>query len=148
MCRCRLNQLRLIVTVHRVSEVSRVVKKTHEFKRWPLLGETLLNFQMSDSQEVPLSITPVDKKKNPAKIDGVPEWSTDNSELLALKPSADGLSCLVSAVGPLGTAKVSVKADAKIGEGEEHLFGVIDIEVTAGQATSMEITAGTATEQA
>jgi len=104
-------------------------------------------FQMTYSQQVTLSVAFTDKKGNPAAVDGVPEWSTDNPTVLALTPAADGLSCLVKAAGPLGTAKVTLKADADLGAGVTDIVGTFDVEITAGVATTVTITAGTPEEQ-
>ena len=104
-------------------------------------------FSMSDSQQVVLTIKALDKKNNPAPIDGPGEWSTDNTDVLALTPAADGLSCTVVAVGPLGVGKVTVKADADMGAGVVPIVGTIDVTITAGQATTVVVDAGTPTEQ-
>jgi hypothetical protein len=104
-------------------------------------------FQLPDSQQVRLSLAFVDKKGNPAPVDGKPEWQVDNPNVLALVPSDDGLSCLVQAMGPLGPATVSVKADADMGEGVQPIAGLFEVMVTAGPAASVVITAGTPEEQ-
>ena len=106
----------------------------------------LMAFQITDSQQVTLGIKALDKKGNPAPIEGV-EWSTDKTDLLALVPSADGLSCTVLAVGPLGIGTVTMKADAQMGEGESPIVGTLQVEVTGGQAVTVKITAGTPEEQ-
>lgn len=138
---------RIVFVIRRVSEANRAVARTPQFYDWPLLGETLMGLQLTDSQQCDLSAKIVDKKGNPAKVDGVPVWLTDNPDVLALTPSADGLSCNIAATGPLGTAKVTMKADADLGAGVTELVGTIDVEVTAGQATSIELAASTPTEQ-
>ncbi len=104
-------------------------------------------FTLTDSQQVPVSVAITDKKGNPAKVDGVPVWQVDNPNVLALTPAADGMSCLVAAVGPLGTAKVSMTADADLGAGITEIIGVLDIEVTGGTATTVVLTPGTPTDQ-
>lgn len=104
-------------------------------------------FDLTDTQEVLVSVDLKTKRGNPAKVDGVPEWSTDNTEVLALTPAADGLSCTVSAVGPLGTANVTLKADADLGAGVTPIFGVLEVNVTAGQATVVTLKPGAPTEQ-
>lgn len=110
-------------------------------------GKVLLMFQMSSSQQVTVSVIFKDKKNNPAQIDGTPEWLTDNPDVLALTPGTDGKSCLVAAVGPLGTGKVTLTADADLGAGVEQIIGTFDVEVTAGKAKVVTINPGTAVEQ-
>ncbi len=114
-------------------------------------GELLMAFSMTDSQQVDVTIKPVDKKGQPAPLDGVPEWSTDNTDVLSLKPSADGLTCTVIAVGPLTApdtpARVTVKADADMGSGTTPIIGTLDITITGGAATTITLTPGTPSEQ-
>lgn len=109
----------------------------------------MASFEMSASQQTILSVKFVDKKGNPAKVDGVPEWSTDNTDVLALTPDANGLgmACLVQAVGPLGTGMVTLKADADLGSGVVELIGTLEIVVGAGTATNVTIEASTPEEQ-
>lgn len=108
-------------------------------------GVTKMNLQ--DSQVVTLSIQPADKKGNPAPVDGVPVWLSSNTELITVVASADGLSAVATAVGPLGTATVSVTADADLGAGTTELAGTLDITVISGAASTIKITAGTPTDQ-
>lgn len=138
---------RIVPVVLWVRESSGAVPKTPQYHSWPLLGEVIMAFSLGATQQVDLATKILDRKGNPAKVDGVPVWATDNTELLSLAPSADGLSCLVSAVGPLGSGVVSMTADADLGAGVVALVGSIDIEVTAGVATVISLTPGTPTEQ-
>ncbi len=139
-------QPRLIPMLGPIVEQSGPVAKTPQFKaHWK--GMTLMAFSMSDSQQVGLTIKVVDKKGNKAPIDGVPEWSVDNTELLALTPAADGLTCVVAAVGPLGDGNVTVKCDADLGSGVVPIIGTLAVTITGGAATTVTIDAGTPTEQ-
>jgi hypothetical protein len=113
----------------------------------PKKGRVLLVIQLGSSQQFPISVRFLDRRRNPAKVDGVPEWLTDNSEVLSLEPSGDGLSCVVRAMGPLGTANVTLSADADLGDGSTPVIGTIEVEVTAGAATVVELTPGTPEEQ-
>jgi len=111
----------------------------------------LFMFPMTDSQETTMTIKEFrDKKDNPVPntaIDGVPEWLTDNPNLLELTPAADGLSCKVRSVGPLGTATVSMKADVDPSVGQSFVAGRVDVEVTFGTPTTVVLDPGTPTEQ-
>jgi hypothetical protein len=102
---------------------------------------------MSVTQEAMVTVKAIkDRRGNPARIDGVPSWATDNTDVLALTPAADGLSCKVSAVGMMGMAKVQVTVDADLGTGVVPVIGTLDCECTAGPATVIELEAGTPTE--
>lgn len=107
----------------------------------------IMAFEMSASQQVEVTLEAKDKKGNPAKVDGIPEWSTDNSDVLALTPAADGKSCVVAAAGPLGVGSVTLKADADMGAGVVELIGTLEVTITAGQATVVTLTPGEPTEQ-
>src|SRR5262245_52292976 len=62
--------------------------------------------QMTVTQQMTVTAEFQDKKGNPAPVDGVPTWQTDNSDLLELTSSADGLSCVAKAVGMIGVVNV------------------------------------------
>lgn len=104
-------------------------------------------FQMTATQQCELTITIVDRKGNPAPVDGPPQWFVDNPAVLSLTPAADGMSCSMAAVGPLGTALVSVRADADLGAGVAELIGTLEVEITGGTAAAVAIVPGPPTEQ-
>lgn len=113
----------------------------------PPKWSTVMAFSMSDSQQVNVGVRFVDRKGNPAAVDGTPEWLTDNSDLLALTPAADGKSCVVKAVGPLGTASVTMKADADASAGVRQIVGTLEVTITGGDARTVVLEPGTAEEQ-
>ena len=142
------NSIRIIPTLGPIVEQAGPPAKTPQFKGpKPNRRNLLMAFSLTDSQQTTLSVKFVDKKGNPANVDGVPEWSTDNTDVLALTPAADGLSCVAASVGPLGVAKVTLKADADLGAGTEPIFGTLEIDVTAGNAATVTIDAAAPTEQ-
>lgn len=110
-------------------------------------GRILVMLALGSSQQVLVSCRFRDRRGNPAPVEGLPEWMTDNSELLALFPGEDGLSCLVKAVGPLGTAHVTLTADADLGAGTKPIIGTLEVAVTAGSAVVVTLEAGTPEDQ-
>lgn len=106
-----------------------------------------LSITMTNSQQATASIQPVDKRNQPAPVDGIPVWASSDETIVTVTPAADGMSAVVAAVGPLGTAKISVTADADLGTGVSSIFGTLDVTITQGQAVGMTITLGPATEQ-
>lgn len=137
--------VRIVPALGRIVEQSGPVATTPQRRGRPC-GELLMSFKMSDSQQVPLSIQFKDKKGNPAaQPPGAVAWLTDNTDLLALTPSADGLSCLVLAVGPLGTGTVTVKVVAP--DESTAAAGSIEVEIDAGNATAIEVSPGAVAEQ-
>lgn len=104
-------------------------------------------FTLTDTQQVNCTIKVFDKKNNPARITDTPTWLVDNPNVLVLSPSADGLSCLVKAVGPLGTGKVSVNVTIHSGGTDTSVAGVLDVEVVSSAPTTVSIDPGTPSEQ-
>ena len=102
---------------------------------------------LTDSQQVSLGIAVTDKKGNPASIDGAPVWASSDSSVATVEPSADGMTAVAKAVGPLGTAQISVTADADLGEGVKSIVGTLDVQVVGGQAVAIGLNAGTPEEQ-
>lgn len=99
------------------------------------------------TQEFPLSVAFKDRLGNPAPVDEPPTWQTDNPAVLGLTPAPDGMSCLVRATGMVGTAAVQMTADADLGDGTKPIIGTFDVTVTAGEAVTVELADGPATEQ-
>jgi len=101
---------------------------------------------LKDTEQVVLSVVPVDAKGNAAPVDGTPAWDSSDPTVAIVTPAADGLSATVAAAGPLGKAQISVTADADLGEGIESIVGTLEIEVVAGKAVSLSIKTGTPEE--
>lgn len=79
---------------------------------------------------VVLNIT--NNRGEPAPVDGVPVWASSDETVLKVTPDATGMSAAVDTVG-VGTARVSVTADADLGSGVSTITGVSeDVNVTIG----------------
>lgn len=94
-----------------------------------------------DDQQVALHIAPVSRAGNPARIDGMPQWSVSDPSVISLQVDPSGLACVAVATGKLGTCQVQVTADADLGPGIRQIGGVLDIDVQAGEAVSLAVTA-------
>lgn len=146
-------KVRLIPKLGLIREQTvRPVVKTPQYQSPPTTASKrnlLMAFSMTDSQQCEVTIAPVSKKGNPAPLDGIPVWSTENTNVLALTPSGDGLSCVIAAVGPLTSTpvRVTVTGDADMGSGVTPIVGFVDVEITGGQAVSINVTPGIPTEQ-
>lgn len=92
--------------------------------------------------KLPLSILPVDAAGNPARVDGVPGWTVSEAVYGALEVAADGLSATFVPAGVLGAVQIRVDADADLGGGVRTISGLLDVQVEAGEAVSLSITAG------
>lgn len=104
-------------------------------------GKVLVMLTLTDSQNCSLSVAMKDKKGNPVSDTHVLTWGVDNTDLLSLTPSADGKTCDISAVGPLGTALVSVQ------DSEDEISGTLQVEVTSGAPVEVDILPGVPSEQ-
>jgi len=100
---------------------------------------------LTATQQFTASINPKDRKGNPAEVQDV-VWASSDETVATLVPSSDGKSCLVVAGAP-GSGRVTVNADADLGEGVSPLIGELEVTVTAGTATILEIAAGAPEEQ-
>lgn len=110
-----------------------------------------MKLTLTDIDLCVLTIDPskiLDKRGNPAPLDGAPSWESSDPAKVAIEPAADGMSATISAVGPLGTAQVIVSADARLGPDTKTITGTLDVEVTASEAATIEITPGEVTPQA
>jgi len=97
--------------------------------------------QLTDVQQVTLSVAEVDSKGQPVTADQL-AWSVDSPGVVALTPSADGYSCLCVA-GTDGTATVTV-ADNSV---TPPLTATDVITVVSSAATGLVISEGTAEDQ-
>jgi hypothetical protein len=104
-------------------------------------------YMLPDDQKVTLGLDPRDKKQNPAALDGVPTWGSSDETIVTVAAAPDGLTAVLTAVGPLGTAQVNVTGDAKMGPETVTLSGTLDVQVVAGEAVTLGITTGTPESQ-
>lgn len=102
---------------------------------------------MTNSQQVTLTLAPKDRRGRDAPVDGTPVWASSDETLITVEPAADGMSAVVKAVGPTGGGRVTAVADADLGEGTTPITGVAEFTITAGQATVLELIGGTPEEQ-
>lgn len=97
------------------------------------------------TQKVRLSVAAVDGEGNPAKVENV-RWSVSDPAVGNLDVAEDGLSATLLAGSP-STGQVNVVADGIVGDGENDLVAVLDVEVIAGDATVLQINAAPAEDQ-
>jgi hypothetical protein len=106
-----------------------------------LLGGDQMSLVLTDVQKVTLKVNPVSAAGNPAQVDGAPVWSSSDDTVLSLSVSEDGFSAEAVTTGKLGVAQVNVSADVDMGEGVKTLTGVLDVEVKASEAVSLNLAA-------
>ena len=97
---------------------------------------------LTDLEKVSLSVSFTTAAGNPATVDGIPVWGVSDETILSVVAAEDGLSAVVTTVGPLGGAQVSVTADADLGEGTRSLVGTLDVTVIGSEAAFAIVVAG------
>lgn len=102
-------------------------------------------FVLRATQNVDIAVDEItDKKGNPATIQD-PTWASSDESIVTVVGS--GLTATASAVGPLGTATVTLTGDADLGEGVKPITGTLDVEIVAGDAAVFNLVPGTPSEQ-
>lgn len=102
---------------------------------------------LTDIQKVDLSISPKSAVGNPALVDGTPVWTVSDDSVIVLDIDDDGMHAVASTTGKLGSVRISVEVDADLGEGVKTIVGLLDIQVKASEAVSLDVSAGTPTDQ-
>lgn len=101
----------------------------------------MLEINVTNEQQVNVTLHPVTATGKPAQLDGAPEWSvvTGNG---TVNPAGDGMSAdLVSSDDP-GDTDYLVKADADLGEGVVEISDIIRLHVAGAQAANLGLVAG------
>lgn len=86
-----------------------------------------------------VTVAPQTSRGRTAKIDGVPVWSTNRADLITIAPAADGLSAVVAAVGGVGSAEVTVVADANLGPEKTDISVILEVNVIDAEAALLGI---------
>lgn len=105
-------------------------------------GEGDIMYILPDDQQVAVTVAFVDKKGNPAAVDGIPTWASSDETIVALTANADGMGANLVA-GATGSCQISVTGDADLGVGVVPVVGTLDVQVVAGAAVTAIITPGT-----
>lgn len=95
--------------------------------------------QMTDSQQVTLTLAEKDKAGNPVTPSAPPTWLSSATDVVTVTASADGLSATAVATGAIGSATITASAD--------NLTGTLEIDIVSGAAVTVEISAGTPTDK-
>ena len=96
--------------------------------------------QLTADQQVTLTVEAQDAYGNPVDISGAnPNWTSSDDSIISV--TGDGPSGTAVAVGPVGTASVTVASQ------DGTLQGSLAIDVVAGDVTEIVITAGEPTDK-
>jgi hypothetical protein len=101
----------------------------------------MATLQLTDIQDDQLTLSAADAAGNPVPLPtGSVAWATSDPTILTVTPSADGMSAELGAVGPLGTAQVTVAVAV---DPSTTLTGSLDVTVVASAAATIQIIPGT-----
>ena len=96
-------------------------------------------------QKAPVALRALDAKGNPASFDGPATFETTDPTIVSLG-NVTPTSCDLVA-GAVGTAQIRATVDADLGAGVRPLVGILDIEVLAAEAVTLELVPGPPTGQ-
>ncbi len=98
-------------------------------------------FQLRDDQQVSLQVEALDSEGNAANVSMA--WTSSDDSIVAIVDNGDGSALAVASPGAagLGTATITVDVTDR-SDGDIHT-GTFDIEVVAGDAVTVNVTAGT-----
>lgn len=102
----------------------------------------MANPTLTAGRAKPVNLVINDKRGNPAKLDGMPVWTSSDESVATVTPSEDGMSATILSLGATGTAQISVSADADLGEGVRTMTGSALIDVIAGEAFAFALMLG------
>lgn len=89
---------------------------------------------ITNEEKVKVTLAPTTAAGNPAILDGVPTWLVTEGDA-SLEVSEDGLSAFLVSGNADVNSKITVSADADLGEGIMTLSDVIDLAVVSAQAS-------------
>jgi hypothetical protein len=105
----------------------------------------MANFQLAETQQVTLTLQPVDANGNVGALSGTPTWSIDNNVPANITSTAtNGLSVVLT--GQVAGSTVNITASAQSSNGTS-LTATLSVDIIGGPATSMTIVPGTPTNK-
>jgi hypothetical protein len=100
-------------------------------------------FTITNEQKIKLTLNPTTAAGNSATVDGAPVWAVIEGDA-TLEPAEDGLSCYLISGEANVNSKITVTADADLGEGVVSITDTVDLAVVPASASALGITAGDA----
>lgn len=99
---------------------------------------------MQDNQQATLSVAETDARGNPVDTSGTLSWLSSDETIVTVTDNGDG-TATAAAAGALGLAQIQVQDSETDGS---NIAGTLDVQIGAGPAVKVEITAGDPTDQA
>lgn len=123
------------------------IPSTYPHGRASSATESEITVQLTADQQVALSITGQDRYDNPVDISGDTVWSSsDDAIVTVVADPEDPSQAVATAVGPVGTAAVTVSNDVNA-DGTGDYQGSLAIDVVAGAIAEIVIVQGPVTDK-
>lgn len=106
----------------------------------PATGREDITMQLTADQQVTLTISGEDRYGNEVDISGDVTWESSDDAIVEVEQQ-DASTAIARAVGPAGTAAITVTNDADR-DGTGDFMGSLAIDVVAGEIAEIEISAG------
>ncbi len=101
----------------------------------------MLQINITNEQQVNVTLHPVTATGRPATVDGPPTWTVQSGNS-TVTVAEDGLSAdLISSDTP-GDTEILVEADADLGQGVVPISDIIRLSVAGAQAANLGLVAG------
>ena len=111
-------------------------------------GSKMLEVNITNEQEVVVTLNPKTATGKPAKVqDGSVTWTVQSGDA-TLTPADDGLSCKITSADLPGDTSIVVDADADLGEGVTDVNDIVLVHVAGAQASNLGLSAGEPTPKA
>ena len=110
----------------------------------PVTKERLVISLTNDEYMPGVTVAFTNKYGKPAKVDGIPQWSSDDELIVTVKNvSTDGMTAEIWTVdAATGACQIHCKADADLGDGMREVDLTLTVEVKDDEATGGTINAG------
>src|SRR5262245_45119970 len=101
----------------------------------------MLDLNITNEQQVKVTLKPVTATGKPAPVDGAPTWEVISGNS-TVNPASDGMSAdLISSDDP-GDTEILVKADADLGAGVIEISDIVRLHVAGALAANLGLSAG------
>lgn len=97
---------------------------------------------ITNEEKVQVTLSPTTAAGNPATLDGAPVWTVTEGDA-TVEVSADGMSAFLVSGAPDTNSKITITADADLGEGVVSLEDTVDLAVVLASASVLGIVVGT-----
>jgi hypothetical protein len=98
-------------------------------------------FQLHDWEQVQLSAQALDAEGNPAAVNYT--WASSDPTVVEVTDNGDGTALAVASPAEGGLGEATISVDVTDQSDGDVISGTFDIEVIAGDAVAVNITAGT-----